>query len=155
MEEDFDRAFLKQQPWFQADQFQSTAAEPEPTIETESKNTLGSTKSTDTWTTIQEDDIPSPPAWLNMLTKKDRQPSGSIPIPPNRPARVQKPLESTFLTQPQAQPVSPTPPLQEEVLNTIPAPTEQDAEPAFFFPSDGKNPDMEWPEWLKSLGAAP
>jgi tetratricopeptide (TPR) repeat protein len=109
IDDDFDPALLEQQPWFQADQFQSTAAEPEPTTETESKNTLGSTKSTDTWTTIQEDDVPSPPAWLNMLTKKDRQPSGSMPILPNRPARV----------------------------------------------SEDKDPDMEWPEWLKSLGAAP
>src|SRR5260221_622303 len=45
--------------------------------------------------------------------------------------------------------------LQEEDLNTIPAPTEQDAEPAFLFMSEDKDPDMEWPEWLKSLGAAP
>ena len=155
IDDDFDPALLEQQPWFQADQFQSTAAEPEPTIETESKNTLGSTKSTDTWTTIQEDDVPSPPAWLNMLTKKDRQPSGSIPILPNRPARVQEPLESMSLTQPQGEPVSATSPLQEEDLNAIPAPTEQDAEPAFLFTSEDKDPDMEWPEWLKSLGAAP
>ena len=139
IDDDFDPALLEQQPWFQADH----TAEPESTSERERESSnlssVESINSMNTWTTTQENDLPSPPAWLGMLTKKDRQPSGSIPILSTQSASVQEPLESSFFTQPP--------------VEQAPAPSKPKEEAALFFSSEDKDPELEWPEWLKSLGA--
>jgi tetratricopeptide (TPR) repeat protein len=141
VDDNFDPALLEQQPWFQADQLKT--AEPESTSEKERKRSnLGSMESINsmnTWTTTQENDLPSPPAWLGMLTKKDRQPSGSMPILPTQSASVQEPLESRFFTQ------SP--------VEQGPASSKPEEEPALFYATEDKDPELAWPEWLKSLGA--
>jgi hypothetical protein len=74
-----------------------------------------------------------------MLTKKDRQPSGSMPIISTQSAGVQEPLESRFFTQPP--------------VEQAPAPSKPAEEPALFYASEDKDPELAWPEWLKSLGA--
>src|SRR6266581_6709242 len=82
--------------------------------------------------------MPAPPVLLEMLTRGDRfQPSGAISASP---------------AQPRAEPIPSTSETREDESNTTPAISQQEEEPSFFFASDSKEADMDWPEWLKSLG---
>src|SRR5260221_4181442 len=74
-----------------------------------------------------------------MLTKKDRQPSGSMPILRTQSASVQEPLESRFFTQ------SP--------VEQAPASSKPEEEPALFYATEDKDPELAWPEWQKYIGA--
>jgi tetratricopeptide (TPR) repeat protein len=149
---DFDPAVLEQQPWFQADQHHTSTTEPEKASENQSST--GSVDSMHSWSTAtQEDAFPTPPAWLDMLTKIDRQPSGPLPTSTSQSAVVQELPESTPSTQPQAEPELTSPKLFEEDFSALLASPIREGEPAFFFSSEDNDSDMEWPEWLKSLGA--
>ena len=144
IDHDFDPAILEQQPWFQADQFKTSTGEPETTSEPgrvrENLSTVGSVESIELWTSPHRDDLPKPPAWLDMLTKNERQPSGSMPVLSNQSSSVQELAHATQQSW-------------EEDFSTIPSSPEEKEEPAFFFASEDNDPDMGWPEWLKSLGA--
>jgi len=149
--DDFDPSILEQQPWFQADQFTRRAAELEEA--SENPSTIGSTESVYSWSTAtQDDDLPSPPAWLDMLTKPDQQSVGSASTSSTQSSAVQEPLGSMLLAQSQEEAVPTSPQLREEDLSSVPASSAQE-EPAFFFSSEDNDPDLRWPEWLKSLGA--
>jgi len=77
IDDDFDPAILEQQPWFQADQLIRPAEEPEQA--SENLSSIESTETVYSWSTATQDDgLPSPPAWLDMLTKVDQQPTGSV-----------------------------------------------------------------------------
>jgi tetratricopeptide (TPR) repeat protein len=149
--DDFDPSMLEQQPWFQADQFTRRAAELEEAGENPS--TIGSSDSVYSWSTAAHDDgLLSPPAWLDMLTKSDQQSAGSASTSSTQSSAVQEPLGSLFLAQSQEEAVPTSPQLREEDLSSVPASTAQE-EPTFFFSSEDNDPDLRWPEWLKSLGA--
>ncbi len=149
--DDVDPAILEQQPWFQADQFPRSTAEPEEA--SENLSTIGSTESVYSWSTATQDDgHPSPPAWLDMLTKIDQQPGGSISTSSTQSSAVQEPLGSMFLAQSQEATIPASPQLQEEDPGAVSASPAQE-EPALFFSSEDNDPDLRWPEWLKSLGA--
>jgi hypothetical protein len=49
------------------------------------------------------------------------------------------------------EPVAPK--LKEEDFSSVPAYSTQEKEPTLFFSAEDNDSDMEWPEWLKSLGA--
>jgi tetratricopeptide (TPR) repeat protein len=139
IDNDFDPSILEQQPWFQADQLHTSVTEPEKA--NEHISSIGSAENTDTWiSATQEDEFPTPPAWLDMLTKIDRQPSGPISTASSQSPVIQEPSVSTPHIQPQVEAEIAAPKLGEE-------------EPAFFFSPEENGSDMEWPEWLKSLGA--
>ncbi len=151
IDDDFDPAILEHQPWFQADQTKTSAAEP--AIAGENLSTIASSESLLSWSTsTQEDDLPSPPAWLDMLTKIDQQQGDSRLTSSSQTSSVQKPLESRSLTRPQTEPELASPPLRKEDSSTTLDSTVQETEPAHLSPEEN-DPDTRWPEWLKSLGA--
>jgi len=92
-------------------------------------------------------DVPTPPAWLDMLTQGERGPSSgaSLPVSPLPPSA---PIEQEPFV---AMPPDPTPVepeaqvLHEEISQTAPL------SPHTFAPEDSDA--ANWPEWLKSLGA--
>jgi tetratricopeptide (TPR) repeat protein len=151
-DDDFDPSILEQQPWFQADQLHTSVTEPEKA--NENLSTIGSAETMDSWiTATQEDEFPTPPAWLDMLTKIDRQPSGPLSTSSSQSPVVQEPPASTPYTQPQVEAELAAPKLWEDDFSNAPASSVQEEEPAFFFSPEENGSDMEWPEWLKSLGA--
>jgi tetratricopeptide (TPR) repeat protein len=151
IDDDFDPAILEQQPWFRADQQNISPSKAEQAIE--KPGAIGSTELHSWSAATLDDDLPSPPAWLDMLTKKDRQPSGSVPTISTQPSSIQVPLDNAFLTQSRVEPEPTSSKRWGEDLSAIPASPTHEEEPAFFFPSDENDSDMSWPEWLKSLGA--
>ncbi|HEY5001630.1 MAG TPA: tetratricopeptide repeat protein [Ktedonobacteraceae bacterium] len=79
----------------------------------------------------KENAMPSPPAWLNMLTQSEIRQLNDEEVP--KPSPAAEPVAST----------PPAQPLRNAAPEVIPEPT-NDGEEAFSF----------GPEWLKSLGAA-
>ena len=151
IDDDFDPAMLEQQPWFQADQAKTSTEEP--AMAGENLGAIGSSESLLSWSTsTQAGDLPSPPAWLDMLTKIDQQPGGSIPASSSQTSSVQQPFKSRPLTQPLAEPEIASPQSIKEDSRIAPDSSVRKTEPAFF-PSEENDPEMRWPEWLKSLGA--
>jgi tetratricopeptide (TPR) repeat protein len=151
IDDDFDPAILEQQLRFQADQFTRPTAEPDEA--SENLSTIESTESVYSWSTVTQDDgLPSPPAWLDMLTKVDQQPGGSISTSSTQSSVVQESPGSMVLAQSQEEAVPTSPQLRGEDFSTVSASPAQE-EPAFFFSSEDNDPDLRWPEWLKSLGA--
>jgi tetratricopeptide (TPR) repeat protein len=151
IDDDFNPAILEHQPWFQTDQFTRSTTEPEKA--SENLSTIGSTESVYSWSTATQDDrLPSPPAWLDMLTKIDQQPSGSISTSSTESSVVQEPLGSMFLAQSQEKAIPTSPQLREEDFSAVSASPTQE-EPTLFFSSEDNDPDLRWPQWLKSLGA--
>jgi tetratricopeptide (TPR) repeat protein len=142
-----DEETIEEQPWYQAEHVVEQGDESIGTWN--SLSSLSSLPSIDTWETeSRETDIPSPPAWLDMLTRGDGDMSARLTPSPVE----QEPLTvSPASSQPPAEPASNT--QVPSKLETELQP-EQEEEPAFFFASDDKDADMGWPEWLKSLGAA-
>ena len=144
IDDDFDPALLEQQPWFQAEQASTPAAEPVEQAHTEGSDAVKAPR---------EEEVPAPPAWLDMLTKSERrQPSGAMPPVREQSASPEQPKESAFQRQDEPDPA----PRQswEDEFRTVPASPEQaEAISPFIFAPDDKDEDMGWPEWLKSLGA--
>lgn len=149
---DFDPSILEQQPWFQADQLHPPVTEPEQA--NEKLSSVGSAETKDTWPApAQEDEFPTPPAWLDMLTKTPRQPSGPIAIPSSQSPVAQEPPASTTYPPPPVEAETSAPKLWEDDFSSVPTYSIQEKESAFFFSAEENNSEMEWPEWLKSLGA--
>lgn len=153
-----DQALLEQQPWYQADQSaEPTTASIDPWS---SVNDPAPLSVADSWSMTsgeRDADRPAAPAWLDMLTKGERrQPSGAMPPLPVPPAVEQEPPAVTPPAQPSTQ-IQPAPATQAsfgEKPAVTPIVPEQDEVPPFPFASDDSDAeDMEWPEWLKSLGA--
>ncbi len=150
-DDDFDPSILEQQPWFQADQLHTSVTEPEKA--NENLSSTGFAETQDTWiTATQEDEFPTPPAWLDMLTK-ERQPSGPIATSSSQSPMNQEPPASMTYTPPQVEAETTAPKLWENDFSNVPAPSVQEQEPAFFFSPEDNSSDMGWPKWLKSLGA--
>ena len=167
IDDDFDPALLEKQPWFQAEQAETTEAPastdapalpvdaapaPEPEF---AKEQPAASSSDDPWKTFApKEEVPAPPAWLDKLTNfEQRQPAKAVPTestPKVEPLPEQEQLGSPVQSAPEravsaSQSWGQTwdaPPVQEL----------QDIAPFFFSPDD-KEEDMGWPEWLKSLGA--
>jgi len=152
IDDEFDPAILEQQPWFQAELFKISTAETEKT--NENLSVMASAETIQPWSTAsREDDLPSPPAWLNMLTQIDRQPGGTIPTSSTQSSSVQESLESASLPQPHIEPEPAPSKLWEEDFSAVPTPPVQEDAPTSSFSSEDNDFEMEWPEWLKSLGA--
>ncbi len=150
-DEDFDPAILEKQPWFQAEHPQATHTEQDTTIAF--SGNVEPAESIHSWSSAtQEEDFPTPPAWLDVLTKFDRQPGDPISTPSNRSQESEASNENVTLSQTQAEPEPASPKLWEGDLNARSEAYVAD-EPAFFTPTEESNSEMEWPEWLKSLGA--
>jgi tetratricopeptide (TPR) repeat protein len=157
-----DEASGEEQPWYQAEQVVEQADE---SIGAWS-SVSSPPSSLDPWETeSRETDLPTPPAWLDMLTRGDGASSARpTPLPSEQEPPVVSPLSEQTQVEPAPQVQIPTGwdrPTLEPALNTQASPEleteparEQKEEPAFFFASDDKEEDMGWPEWLKSLGAA-
>jgi tetratricopeptide (TPR) repeat protein len=112
-------------------------------------HTLTPANATPTWEGAPvEETIPSPPAWLDMLTRGEQRWQPNEPtstLAPTSPAETEAPA-----VEPSAQPVyqeekQPTGSLlpSHEQHSAMPVAPQQDDEPDFSF----------GPEWLKSLGA--
>ncbi len=149
-DDDFDPTILEQQPWFQAEHLHRTNSEQDTTNEFPSS--VEPAESIHSWTAAtQEEDFPTPPAWLDVLTKFDWQPADPIPTTPTRSQEIEETIENAISTQSQAEPELAPPKVGEGNLNALSdAPVAE--EPAFFS-TEESNSEMEWPEWLKSLGA--
>jgi tetratricopeptide (TPR) repeat protein len=147
-DDDFDPAILEKQPWFQAEQLQTSHSEPAFSGNTDSAEDLHSWSSE-----MREEEFPSPPAWLDVLTKFDWQ-SGGDPIstPSNHSQEFETPDTNISPIQAQAESELAAPKLWEGDLNDRSEADVSD-EPAFFFTTEENSSEMEWPEWLKSLGA--
>ncbi len=153
IDDDFDPPILEQQPWFQAEQLHSPVTEPENA--SENLSSIESPETMNTWLTATQegkDEFPSPPAWLDMLTK-DRQPGDPIATSSSQPPVNQEPPTSIAFAQPQVEAEHSVSKLWEDDFTNVPTPSAQEQEPAFFFSLEDNSSDMEWPEWLKSLGA--
>jgi tetratricopeptide (TPR) repeat protein len=151
-DDNFDPSILEQQPWYQADQLHTSAAEPEKANENLSGK--GSAETMNTWISAsQEDEFPTPPAWLDMLTKIDSQPGGAISIASSQSPVIQEPSSNTPSNQPSVESELAGPKLGEDDVTRVQASPVKEEEPAFFFSPEENGSDMEWPEWLKSLGA--
>ena len=147
-DDDFDPAMLEKQPWFQAEQLQTSHSEPAFSGNTDSAENLHSWSSE-----TQEEEFPSPPAWLDVLTKFEWQPGGDpISTPSNHSQEFETPDTNISPVQAQAESELAAPKLWEGDLNARSDAYVAD-EPAFFFTTEESNSEMEWPEWLKSLGA--
>jgi tetratricopeptide (TPR) repeat protein len=131
-----DQAHLEQQSWF--NQLQNE----------DPWGTLGSNapaQSEDPWKTgTNETGLPTPPAWLDMLTKSEpRQSSGSIPKqPPSAPTPPEPPTAVPPTQQPE-QPTTGSASTRGETAQPASSSLSQDVEDASSF----------GPEWLRSLGA--
>jgi tetratricopeptide (TPR) repeat protein len=150
-DDDFDPAILENQPWFQAEHLQTTHSNQDTanafTGDVESAESLRSWSSE-----TQEEAFPTPPAWLDVLTKFESQPGDPISTPSVDLQELATSNENVASGQTQNETELASPKLWEGNLNA-----QSDAyvaeEPAFFFTTEENKSDMEWPEWLKSLGA--
>jgi tetratricopeptide (TPR) repeat protein len=93
-------------------------------------------------TGLGEAELPTPPAWLEMLTQREQpEPGGPMPSSLASPSTGQEPP----LTVPPVQPAIDVPVAQAEIPPATPL-----TAPGF---GAEETDDMGWPEWLKSLGA--
>ncbi|HLQ11474.1 MAG TPA: hypothetical protein VK134_07715, partial [Ktedonobacteraceae bacterium] len=149
IDDDYDPALLEQQPWFQAEQ--STTS---PSSELAQSDSLpGLQEVDDPWNVPaqpRQEEVPAPPAWLDMLTRNERsQSEQSVPAPLTPEPEHSYPV---YQSRPEAIAV-PNQSWDHDVQAVPASPQTDDAMPPFFFGSDDKDEDMGWPEWLKSLGA--
>lgn len=150
-DDDFDSALLEKQPWFQAEHLQTTHSEQD-TAYTNLDNREDA-ESLHSWSSeTQEVDFPTPPAWLDVLTKFDWQQGDAKSPPSTRSQDLKTSNENKTYSQTYAEPEHAAPKLWQEDLNARSEGYIAE-EPAFFFTADESNSEMEWPEWLKSLGA--
>ena len=151
-DDNFDPSILEQQPWYQADQLHTSAAEPENANENLSDK--GPAETMNTWISAsQEDEFPAPPAWLDMLTKIDSQPDGAISPASSQSPVIQEPSSNTPSNQPSVESELAGPKLWEDDVTRVQTSPVKEEESAFFFSPEENGSDMQWPEWLKSLGA--
>jgi len=97
-------------------------------------------------TELREADLPTPPAWLEMLTQGEQhERSGAVLSEATTQLIGQEPPTAIPPVQPQPaiEPARDVPVTQVEMLSPLPPPNlaAEDSD------------DMGWPEWLKSLGA--
>ncbi|HEX6479547.1 MAG TPA: DUF6584 family protein [Ktedonobacteraceae bacterium] len=153
---DVDPAILEQQPWYQAEQDQYTVP-PEAANTWDNLDTINYSEpmAADTWkSNIQESDLPTPPAWLDMLTRSDHTlTGGEVPSSSTSSSNRQQQAENASSTHQQLEPEVNASQVTWEKEEAA-APAEQVEDPAFFFSSEDQDDDLGWPEWLKSLGAA-
>jgi tetratricopeptide (TPR) repeat protein len=128
----------KEQPWYQDDPYEQSNADPRQEVSSWSNRAEANANQTeDEWNSeLQDDEQPTPPAWLDTLTRNEQDSSTKI----------------TALPQAEITPVVP------EVRAPLLVPQES-KEPEeevmpFLFPSDEGEEETNWPDWLKSLGAA-
>ncbi len=154
------------QEWEQREAFQD--ASPAGINTWEGTHPASEAQPADAWAVpAKEDELPAPPAWLNMLTQAERrQLSGEIPsvIPgehqsptPAAQPEVQDARSTTRTSSDRWEPLSPPaaqPTTQEFQSATTAAPTpwQQDA-PESSNPREQDEESFFGPEWLKSLGA--
>lgn len=151
-DDDFDPALLEKQPWFQAEHPQAVHSEHDSKYAF--PRSIDSTEGLHSWSSeSQEEEFPTPPAWLDVLTKFEWQ-SGGDPISTSstRSQELETSDDHREPDQAQAEPDLATPKLWKGDLNAR-SETYVAEEAAFFFTTDDNNSEMEWPEWLKSLGA--
>jgi len=151
-DEDFDTALLEKQPWYQAENPQTIHSE-QATSYALSGN-VESPENVHSWSSeTQEGDFPTPPAWLDVLTKFERQ-SGDNPISTSSTPihEYENSNEITSSALAQTEPESATPIVWERDPN-VRSESYIAEEPDFFFTTDDNSSEMKWPEWLKSLGA--
>jgi len=150
LEADFDSTILEQQPWFRSEHLLGTTSEQDTTNEFPSSEEPA--ESIHSWSAAtQEEDFPTPPAWLDVLTKFDWQPGDPMLTTSARTQGFEESIEHAIPTQSQAESELASPKLWQENANALPA--AHVAEEPTFFSTDENNSEMEWPEWLKSLGA--
>jgi tetratricopeptide (TPR) repeat protein len=143
LEDDFDTAILEKQPWFQAEHLQPNFSEQETAFAF--PDNIESTESLHSWSSeTREEDFPSPPAWLDVLTKFDSQPQNPISTPTTHSQEFEASNEISSSSQAQAEPEL-----------AAPSDAHVSQEPSLFVTTEDSNSEMEWPEWLKSIGAAP
>lgn len=145
--DDFDPTLLEQQPWFQAEQL--TASSPEPATSRSDSGIASPMHGLDAHP--EEEEMPSPPAWLDMLTRGDRRRADEAPSPLSAQSRIVE--KADLPAQPQAESALPTRASREGEASTPSVLSPQPEAPAFFFAPDEKDAELNWPEWLKSLGA--
>jgi tetratricopeptide (TPR) repeat protein len=151
IDDDYDPALLEQQPWFKAE-----IAAPSPTNDKAHIDSQPGLQQVSNPRNVpaqpREEEVPPPPAWLDMLTRNERrQPEQATPAP-KTPEPPSKPAYPAHQLQPEAMPVSRQ--SWEDEVQAVPSLSEtDDPTPPFFLGSDDKEEDMGWPEWLKSLGA--
>ncbi len=143
-DDDFDPAILEKQPWFQAENSQATHSGQDTSYVF--PGNAESAESLHSWSSETEKEaFPTPPAWLDVLTKFERQPGKPVSTPPVG-------FQELATNQTQAETELASPKLWEGNLNA-----QSDAyvaeEPSFFFTTEENKSEIEWPEWLKSLGA--
>jgi tetratricopeptide (TPR) repeat protein len=150
-DDDFDPTVLEQQPWFQAEQLHETTSAQDATHGFQSS--IEPAESLHSWSAAtQEEDYPAPPAWLDVLTKFDWQPADPKPTSSTQSHGIEESIENAISTQSQAESELTLPKLRAENFNTLSAaPVAEETD--FFFSTEESNTEMEWPEWLKSLGA--
>ena len=151
-DDDFDPSLLEKQPWYQAENSQAIPTE-HATAYAFPENS-DSSENLHSWSSeTQEEDFPTPPAWLDVLTKLDWQSSNdpiSTSSTPLQEFEKSNEMKSSALTQPESELA--TSKLWEGDMSAR-SESYIAEEPAFFFTTDDNSSDMEWPEWLKSLGA--
>ena len=150
-DDDFDPAILEKQPWFQAEHPQTTHSELDTAYVF--PGNVESAESLHSWSSeTQEEAFPTPPAWLDALTKFERQPGDPISTPSVGLQELAPSNENVALSQTQAETELASAKLWEGNINA-----QSDAyvaeEPAFFYTTEENKSELEWPEWLKSLGA--
>src|SRR5439155_5536993 len=150
-DEDFDPAILEKQSWFEAEHPQAKHTEQDTTIAF--SGNVEPAESIHSWSSAtREEDFPTPPAWLDVLTKFDWQPGDPISSPSNRSQEFEPSNENVTSSQTQVEPEPASPKLWEGDLNAR-SEAYVAEEPVFFITTEESNSEMEWPEWLKSLGA--
>jgi tetratricopeptide (TPR) repeat protein len=149
LDADFDTAILEKQPWFQAEHLQANFSDQETAFTL--PGNIESTENLHSWSSeTQEEDFPSPPAWLDVLTKFDSQPSDPLSTPSVHSQEFEASDENSTSSA-ELEPAAPKP-LEGDLK--APSETYVAEESALFFTTEESNSeDMEWPEWLKSLGA--
>src|SRR6202030_3836935 len=92
IDDDYDPALLEQQPWFQAEL--ATTSSPYDKAQIDSRQGLPEEVS-DPWSVPAqpgEEEVPPPPAWLDILNRNERRqpeqvpPTPQMPEPPSKPA---------------------------------------------------------------------
>jgi hypothetical protein len=159
IDDDYDPALLEQQPWFQAEQATSSPA----SDKARNDSQPGLLELSDPWdipAQSNKEEVPPPPAWLDMLTRSEpRQPEQASPTAPAAPTPApqtpippSEPERPAQQYQPEAIPV-PMSSWEDDAQSISTLSESGDTTPPFFFTSDDNEEDMGWPEWLKSLGA--
>ncbi len=154
IDDDYDPALLEQQPWFQAELATGASSSND---QAQGDSQPGLLDVSDPWgapAQPQEEEVPAPPVWLDMLTRNEhQQPEQVIPSSP-APEPTPEPAYSAYQPQPEPAPMpAPKQSRQDDLQAGSTSSETADAALPFFTGSNDSGEDMGWPEWLKSLGA--